>query len=296
MLDRTIVKRIYETIFNRIKRTEIDLFLCGGASTAKHSSTRDSLKEVLRNERNLAIYYPENLFAGILARKKMDLLTLEKILADNSDIIIIICESPGSFTELGAFVNSNDTCGKVVAFIQSKYKNDKSFINQGPIEYLRKHSERNTKVMYYNTDINQTKKMAKEALSETSVIRGKKNVRYDLGLISGQVCFIMLLLYFFDSVKYDDLRETVSEMRNNKNTPADDSENIIQFDMVYSAAIKRLYGKGYLIKREDLGCYRLSKTGYLRVEGYLKSIDSKRQIDGIRLDSLRKSYYRHGFS
>ena len=92
MLDLTIVKRIYETIFNRIKRTEIDLFLCGGASTAKHSSTRDSLKEALRNESNLAIYYPENLFAGILARKKMDLLTLEKILADNSDIIMNGCE------------------------------------------------------------------------------------------------------------------------------------------------------------------------------------------------------------
>lgn len=45
----------------------------------------------------------------MLNRKKYDLLTLEKFLASNSDIILIVCESPGSFTELGAFVNNSET-------------------------------------------------------------------------------------------------------------------------------------------------------------------------------------------
>ncbi len=57
-----------------------------------------------------------------LNRKKYDLLALESFLADNSDLILIVCESPGSFAELGAFVNNESTLNKVVVLIQKKYK------------------------------------------------------------------------------------------------------------------------------------------------------------------------------
>lgn len=39
--------------------------------------------------------------------KKMDLLSLENFVAENSDIICVMPESPGSLVELGAFRSKN---------------------------------------------------------------------------------------------------------------------------------------------------------------------------------------------
>lgn len=341
MLDQTVIQKIYDMVFKRIRRTEIDLFLCGGMSTPNRKLCRDSLRDEIRSMKNVAIYYPEDLFSEILARKKIDLFTLEKVLADNSDIIIIVCESPGSFTELGAFVNNSNTCRKVVAFIQSKYKNDKSFINQGPLEYLKTHSDRNTKVVYYNTDKESMKMKAEEVLKETANALGKTKADYKLSKISGQVCFILLLLYFFDIIQYNSLRMAVKEryLAESENDGSEAEKGSMQFDAIFSAAIKRMYRKRYLIKREDLGGYIISKEGYLKVNAYLKDIDYKPRmaefcdkdvlnvktqktesnievtrikipvsepdnsridrdryfyVDGIRLDTLWKSFYRHG--
>ena len=101
-----IVDEIYNNIFCNIRHRNIDLFLCGAASTKEKKSNRDIIRSRLENNDNLSILYPEDMFMEMLNRKKYDLLTLEKFLASNSDIILIVCESPGSFTELGAFVNN----------------------------------------------------------------------------------------------------------------------------------------------------------------------------------------------
>ena len=102
-----IVDEIYNNIFCNIRHRNIDLFLCGAASTKEKKSNRDIIRSRLENNDNLSILYPEDMFMEMLNRKKYDLLTLEKFLASNSDIILIVCESPGSFTELGAFVNNS---------------------------------------------------------------------------------------------------------------------------------------------------------------------------------------------
>ena len=61
------------------------------------------------------------MFMELLSRKKYDLFTLENFLAENSDLIMIVCESPGSFTELGAFTSNEKTLRKLVVLIQKKY-------------------------------------------------------------------------------------------------------------------------------------------------------------------------------
>lgn len=136
-MDNAIVNRIYKDIFLHIEHGNIDLFLCGGASDKKHISNRDQLRRRLESNSKISIFYPEDMFMELLSRKKYDLLTLEGFLADNSDLILIVCESPGSFAELGAFVNNERTLNKVVVLIQTKYKNAKSFIMQGPVRYVQ---------------------------------------------------------------------------------------------------------------------------------------------------------------
>lgn len=190
-----IVNEIYNEIFCNIQHGNIDLFLCGAASTKEKTSYRDIIRGKLEDIANLLILYPEDMFMEMLNRKKYDLLTLEKFLASNSDIILIVCESPGSFTELGAFVNNGETLEKVVVLLQTKYKNAKSFIRQGPIEYVRMKNKNN--VIYFNNNIDEAVEKIKKYLKNRFWYLGYKRKEpklKDLNLISGQYYFIVVLL------------------------------------------------------------------------------------------------------
>ncbi|WP_346896728.1 hypothetical protein [Clostridium sp. UBA7503] len=100
------IDKIYTDIYNKINREYIDVFLCGGVST-NESYLRDWVRIEFEKNKIRALY-PEDLFMDILNRdKKMDLLSLEDFLAENSDIICVMPESPGSLVELGAFRSKN---------------------------------------------------------------------------------------------------------------------------------------------------------------------------------------------
>ena len=89
-MEELIVKRIYEEVFLQIQHSNIDLFLCGGASSKKYISSRDQLRNRLEKDKKLSIFYPEDMFMELLSRKKYDLFTLEYFLAEISDLIIIV--------------------------------------------------------------------------------------------------------------------------------------------------------------------------------------------------------------
>ena len=61
--------------------------------------------------------------------KDADLLSYEQFLANNSHMIVIVCESAGSLVELGAFTNNEYTVDKVIASVDKKRTKDKSFID-----------------------------------------------------------------------------------------------------------------------------------------------------------------------
>lgn len=163
-MDDSIVKRIYEDIFLYIEHSNIDLFLCGGASNKNYTSNRDLLRKRLEGNDKISIFYPEDMFMELLDRKKYDLLTLESFLADNSDLILIVCESPGSFAELGAFVNNERTLDKVVVLIQKQYKHAKSFIMQGPVRYVLSRNRKN--VIYFNNDMDDMEHAVRKYLDQ----------------------------------------------------------------------------------------------------------------------------------
>lgn len=138
MKSEEIALRIYKEIFCHTCDTSIDIFLCGGAKT-KSKVNRDAIRRNLEKYGFLFnIFYPEDLFIELLNKKEYDLLSLEKYLAENSDYIVIVCESMGSAAELGAFVNNVETFSKVIVLQDLKFKNIKSFISEGPIKYLKK--------------------------------------------------------------------------------------------------------------------------------------------------------------
>lgn len=289
-----IIEIIYNDIFLNLHHNTVDMFLCGGASTRKYISNRDKLRENLKNSKSLSILYPEDLFMELLNRKKYDLLTLERFLAQNSDVICIVCESPGSFVELGAFVNNENTFDKVVVLLQSKYKNAKSFINQGPVAMVKAKDVNN--VIYFNNNIEDATKQVNELLRKRFWRFSYRSLKYrkrtkDINLISGQFYFIMVLLYFFNSIEIKKLVQIIKDLYSIK------GYNEKEFEMVFTSAIRRLYKEGILKKVQMLdgtNLYELTKKGYEQAKYILDSAqisDCTKVIDGIRLKIIRSQYY-----
>lgn len=69
-MDKEIIKKIYNDIFLYIQHSNIDLFLCGGASNKSYVSNRDQLRKRLEKDKKLSIFYPEDMFMELLSRKK----------------------------------------------------------------------------------------------------------------------------------------------------------------------------------------------------------------------------------
>jgi hypothetical protein len=125
---------IYKPAFNF--RTTV--FLCGADITQK-DKIRYKIAEALKWRFWADIIYPEDIFDELLySSKTKDLLSLEGLLADSVDAIVLIPESPGSFAELGAFANDELLRSKLICLVDKKYKKDKSFINQGPLRLVKK--------------------------------------------------------------------------------------------------------------------------------------------------------------
>lgn len=286
-----IVNEIYNEVFCNIQHGNIDLFLCGAASTKEKISYRDIIRSKLEDNSNLSILYPEDMFMEMLNRKKYDLLTLEKFLANNSDIILIVCESPGSFTELGSFVNNSDTLEKVVILLQTKYKNTKSFIRLGPVEHVRMKNKNS--IIYFNHNIDEAidkiKKYLKNRFRYLGYKRKESKIK-DLNLISGQYYFIILLLYFYQELSVKMLVDNLKKLYKMK-------YNIEEFDIIYSSAIKRLFKEG-LIKKEEPSekviQYKLTDKGYdfaSLLLSYVSLENRTRAIDKIRLKIMYSQYY-----
>jgi hypothetical protein len=119
---------------------DILLFLCGGASPADSSFRRQLGNQLVqrRSKYRYSVYYPEDMFLElILGHGKYDLLSLENLLADSVSAVVVPLQSPGTFTELGAFANHVALRNKLIVLMDPKFQTSQSFINAGPIRFLR---------------------------------------------------------------------------------------------------------------------------------------------------------------
>jgi len=136
-----IATKIRKDIFEPAFTFKTTIFLCG-KDIADKSSIRYRVAQALTNgfwySTSYDLIYPEDIFDELLySSNSADLLSLENLLADSVDAVIIIPESAGSFAELGAFANNEKLRSKMLCVVDIKYKRDKSFINQGPIKLVK---------------------------------------------------------------------------------------------------------------------------------------------------------------
>lgn len=108
-------------------------FLCG--KEKKDNDNRSYLQKNYLEPKNIVLY-AENLYDFFKSDQSFDLLTIEDVLLSVSSFVLIILESMGSACELGAFANNVGGREKLYVIEPEEFKNDDSFINNGPLKLL----------------------------------------------------------------------------------------------------------------------------------------------------------------
>ncbi len=287
-----------------LSEMSISVFLCGKKPDAKGGG-REKIKKMLETKTyglGIDVYYPEDIFEELLrGGKEHNLLDLENILADSVHVVVILPESPGSFTELGAFANAVALKDKLLILLDAKYKTHKSFINLGPIKFLQEKTE---SVVYWVDN----KKLIEEAnkniylsfLPDSGKIDAilEQHVRHYVRHIAGKNItkstlsnpiyaqnFIFACLYAFEKLKVDDMRYILHSC----DTGCDNKDDVA---MVLSAALNILvFHKDIVLAN---GEYRLSKEGLRRLKRFMNRSKIKADVQA-EFDKLRAEYLNDAF-
>lgn len=289
---KIIIRDIYSDVFRQLKQQYIVVFLCGGGNGSYKNYLRDRVRTSIENSERyswqlpIKVFYPEDLLIEVLNQtKEADLLSYEQILADNSHIIVIICESAGALVELGAFTNNEYTVNKVIAAVEKKHIKDKSFIMQGPVKYLKRRDKLN--FITYGTD-EQT--FAADLIKNIREKYKKENHKreLDLSTIIGVHYFILVLLYFFKSLNSKELSEFIKYAQKEENTQLQD------FNVIFSAALKLLFHDQYIIKRQTdrYSIYDLTKKGHEEIKKMISSCTRIGVCDSIRVRVMYHNLYK----
>lgn len=124
--------------------TEI-VFLCGGPYTDINVPTTSSMRDAfLKVTSHPALGKREVVLAedftklSIFSAHYDDILEFETDLAQITELIILFCESAGSFTELGSFSSVEEISSRLLVVIRERHWKQDSFIKLGPLRFLLK--------------------------------------------------------------------------------------------------------------------------------------------------------------
>lgn len=263
------IRSIYIDIYIKMNEKYINVFLCGGVSTNK-KCIRDDVRKTLEKNR-VRVLYPEDLFMEILAsNKSTNLLSLENLLAENSDIICVLPESPGSLVEFGAFTNNEQTLNKLFVFMDNTYEKDKSFIITGPVKYIKNQKSKDRIIFYDNKNINQG------IINLVSNFKKFKRdtIRSEIKITSilGHYYFIQFLLYFMNKITHKEIKKILDMIYEIDKYDNEDST------LIYSSAIKLLYKNKFIIKDVKDNSILLTNKGRNHIEEILYELKIANRI------------------
>ncbi len=276
---KKLAKRIRDDFYKPLNTWKTNMFLCGA-----DISMKDKLRFKIANEfKNIwnsyryEIIYPEDIFDELLySSRSKDLLSLENLLADSVDVIIMIPESPGSFAELGAFANNENLRTKIICVIDEKYKKNKSFINQGPIKLIKK-ANKNGVVFINPNDLSDKMDEIKSAINFTKKNSAVKTKSVNLLQLDS---FLLPTIYLLEPVNDIILGKIVGEA-------IDDISNSYE---ATRTALTTLTKKKAIESTND--GYRLTDLGLEQYErlrkigSRIKVQDETEALDKLRLEIL----------
>lgn len=246
---------IYRNVFCNTYNESYYVFLCGGAGK---NHIRNNVRNLLE-KKGYQILYPEDLFVDIINNdKKSDLLDYENLLAQNADIVCVICESPGSFAELGAFVQNDSIKSRMVAAVNYRYKRDKSFIILGPIRHLKKNNIHSVleynekKVEEFCDDLGKTFNQIKRKWP-----RVHNKLSFDN--LSTYIAFIPILLFFFQEFDRKILHKELKQFLRKNNWLPDKYNDLFNASIKYLIKIRMIVSE--IDSNEKQEKFKLTKDG-----------------------------------
>lgn len=135
------------------------VFTCGAESAGPSSAREQLLRYAERYFKHGSFFRAEDAFPVLLRSIRDDYLSIEERIADYSDCVVIINESPGALAELGAFASNDKVVGKLLVVNPQAHLGQKSFINLGPIAKADKksifrttiHADMNSVSLHFDT-------------------------------------------------------------------------------------------------------------------------------------------------
>ena len=115
------------------------IFTCGAEDNEGSARSR-FLDYAKRCFKHGTFFRAEDAFPVLLKSRRDDLLSIEHRLADYSDCVLILNESPGTLAELGAFATNAKVVRKILLVNPREHLGKSSFINLGPIAKVDKKS------------------------------------------------------------------------------------------------------------------------------------------------------------
>lgn len=279
-----LAQRIKENVFYPVDVLKTSIILCGASLDNKESIRYKFDKEIQtsRFHYKYEVIYPEILFEELMyGPRSKDLLTLENMLAESVDVIVIIPESSGSIAELGAFSNVGALRNKIICIQDKKLKKKRSFINYGPIKLIKQSDS--GKVIYIDT-----KNFSDEFYKITGALNKLKKVSTKSSEVISLVQienYLLPIIYLLEPVRKDFLTKLVKVVSTKDN-------------LFYE---KTTTGISILMKKKFVAFtpsgYILTKSGFEHFVDYSKTGTKHRKLkidilDEIRVDILNWKYRR----
>ncbi len=119
------------------------ILLCGGQMSEKHEDTPTSLRDVYFKiiegaiPPDASLVRAEDVNAYHITKANYDdFLRFESEIAQLCEVILLFCESEGSFCELGSFCSIEEIRRRTLVIIEERHFNARSYIRLGPLQAL----------------------------------------------------------------------------------------------------------------------------------------------------------------
>lgn len=282
MDEHKILDEVYSKLYQREVDFSLNIFLCG-AETNKRDSIRDLLNIEFKKDVKFNAVYPEHIFASLYGRGGHNLLELEDELAKYVDIIVLPLEGIGTYCELGAFAVNKNLLPKILIINNSKYKRQKSFINLGPVDLVKKKNPNN--IIYYKEG--NEKEIISEVVDKLKSKRLDKEITYDLENLFNLSRYVLYLIAIFQPLGKPQLEKLLKKSEQGK----------IKSKYIDSA-IQILIQKNRI--EQDIDSKSLQPRFTLSVDGhnyvYEELIDKlkvKKDFTILRSEVINSQYKRH---
>ena len=162
IIEDKIIREIIELLKSKLRKATISskkdlslsaprfVFVCGKAFVEGQETIRSHTIDILEKIKVANDYGTKNVSILCVISEYLyvqdlseDIFSFEKMLAEISDKIIIVAESPGTFCELGAFVMDENCRAKTIVINEDNKNFKNSFITKGPIKMLENENEHN---------------------------------------------------------------------------------------------------------------------------------------------------------